>query len=138
MRFWKLVTAGLVAWGGAAGSAHACYQVALSNESNRTVEVIWAALGCAKVYSKTDFSFNLVCGHKSVAAGSGARLIYSWGTTLPYLNVLVKSDSGKYETVEYLYHDHKFRQMDTHPETVPYCGKHYTVTFTQSDLDKLL
>ncbi|MEO1240883.1 MAG: hypothetical protein AAFX54_03155 [Pseudomonadota bacterium] len=125
-----LATAALTAL--TAGSAHACYTVKFDNTSEKDVNVIWKADGCAGIEHWT----GLTCAHKTVKAGSRNSYDYNWGTTEPIVIAYKNVSRGDHITnkVSYRLWEGKFIVSEKGPaESPPSCGRSYSITFTQND-----
>jgi len=115
--------------------AHACYKVELKNRSDATVAAVWSSGGCFGVYDIESLILSGVCEDKLVPPGQFKVYNYKWGTTSPVLNVVLKKHDDSYGHVQYKYHDEKFVTGLKVSHSVPHCGLHYKVTFTETDLE---
>ncbi|WP_291076461.1 hypothetical protein [Hyphomonas sp.] len=119
-------------------SAHACFTVRLNNESSQSVHVIWAALGCGKIYTSKNLVAPEGCRVRTVHAGQTSSYSYPWGTTAPtlWLDYTFHTRYGSTGGfLRFIYDTHHFVQA--HDEIfgmTPGCKRHFSVTVTDADL----
>jgi len=116
--------------------AEACVEVKVYNDSDKEIDVVWTALGCAGTHD----SFIAVCHHHRMEPNSGPRHHnFDWGKTLQgvtfhYPVVVdgvhkwVRSDYG------YIHKNRDFELIKKFSTSPSGCGKHYKIHYTNEDV----
>ncbi len=118
-------------------AAGACVTVTVYNESEKDVDVVWMALGCAGVYD----SFITVCAHHKMPANSGpVSHNYDFGKTIQTVTFHYPVEvDGKHKWVrsDYGYiRRHGYRKIKTVSTSPGSCGKHYHIHYTNDDVSR--
>jgi hypothetical protein len=117
-------------------AASACVTVKVYNDSDKDIEVVWQALGCAGAFD----SFITVCKHTLMKAHSGSvSHDFPWGqsvqTVLFHYPVIV---DGKREWVRssfgYIHKHNRYEKIKTISTSPGGCHRHYTVHYTNDDV----
>lgn len=116
--------------------AWSCVTAKVTNNTDKTVDVVWGALGCAGVYS----SFMTVCTHHEIAPGETKSHNWAWGKSAQ--EVVFHYPFRKHGKVywvksRYSYHHsgNKFAPLEKVPETPGSCGRTYHISYTQNDME---
>ncbi|MEO1240863.1 MAG: hypothetical protein AAFX54_03055 [Pseudomonadota bacterium] len=119
----------------ASPAAAGCYKVTVKNESNKPVSAFWRALGCAGVTE----DYSVVCNSATIKPGDKKSYNYKWGTTLPKVSVSYTykhSNEAPRLHENFVYQNGSFKTSNR-SHSVPSCGKSYSFSVTQSDIERM-
>ncbi len=135
-----LATMILLAFPVGAASAGDCVRVKVYNESDQDITALWTAAGCGGMKSYTAF----ICESKDLKARTGeASYNFPWGKSAQAVSFRfdgVNEAAGHKVLSTYTYHKNHtphYRRCgfwDCLAATVPSCGHHYSIHFTNENV----
>jgi len=124
--------------------ASACYKVKVENKTDASLDVKWSAMMCGG----KAFMHGTCKLIEDLAPGKSKTYGFGWSTTQPIVTIFVNAEDV-HETrpelhdmsvgVSYSLKKGKFKKESGHElirESAPSCNKHYTITYTQDDMEK--